>query len=230
MLKLSGEALLGEDRDSIDPQSVAKICERIKQVKSLGIDLLIVIGGGNIIRGIHASEQGLERTTADYMGMLATVINSLALQNGLEKIGVDTRVLTAIDMNKVAEPYIRRRALRHLEKGRVVIFAGGTGNPYFSTDTASVLRAVELNADILFKATKVDGIYDDDPLKNKNAKKFDELTYIEALKRNLKIMDATALSLCMDNNLPILVFNLWEAENLTKACKGKNVGTIVTGE
>lgn len=230
MLKLSGEALQGENGCSLDPKSVAKLCKSIKLVKDLNIDLAIVIGGGNIIRGIHASDQGLERTTADYMGMLATVINALALQNFLEKMSVTTRVLTSIDMNKLAEPYIRRRALRHLEKGRVVIFAGGTGNPYFSTDTAAVLRAIEMNADIIFKATKVDGVYDSDPLKNKNAKKFDELTYIEGLKRNLKIMDATALSLCMDNKLPILVFNLWQDENLTKACKGEKVGTLIKGE
>jgi uridylate kinase len=230
VLKLSGESLQGIKGYGIESEATINICKRIKEITELGVELAIVIGGGNIIRGISASEQGLERTTADYMGMLATVINALGLQNFLEKIGVETRVLTAIDINKLAEPYIRRRALRHLEKKRVLIFAAGTGNPYFSTDTAAVLRAIELNAEVILKATKVDGIYDSDPEKNPNAKKFDKLKYIDVLNKQLKIMDLTAISLCMDNNLPILVFNLWEQGILKKAFNGEHVGTIVKGE
>jgi len=227
VLKLSGESLKGDKNSGIDTQAVLDICQKIRDIHKLKIELAVVIGGGNIIRGALASDGGLDRATADYMGMLATVINALALQNVLENLEVPTRVLSAIDMNKVAEPYIRRRALRHLNKGRVVILAAGTGNPYFSTDTAAVLKALELNAEIILKATKVDGVYDSDPFKNKNAKKYKELTYIDVLKQKLKVMDSTAISLCMDNNLPIMVFNMWEKDCLKRAVKGEIVGTLV---
>ncbi|MBU0650637.1 UMP kinase [bacterium] len=230
VLKLSGESLQGEKGHGIDNKVVLNISKRIKELLELKIELAIVIGGGNIIRGVTAGKSGIERTTADYMGMLATIINAMALQNFLEELGVKTRVLTAIEMKKIAEPYIRRRALRHLEKGKVVIFAGGTGNPYFSTDTAAVLRAVEINADAILKATKVDGVYDSDPLVNKDAKKYDKLSYIDVLSKKLKVMDSTAISLCMDNNLPILVFNLWKEDVMKRALLGEKVGTVVTGE
>ena len=231
LLKISGEALQSKDF-GVSPQSVLDISKRIKEINDLGVELSIVVGGGNIIRGITASEGGIERSTADYMGMLATVINAMALQNAMEDLGVQTRVLSAISLDKLAEPYIRRRALRHLEKGRVIIFAGGTGNPYFSTDTAAVLRAIEIKADILLKATKVDGVYDADPMKEPRATKFDTLSYIDVLKRKLKVMDSTAVSLCMDNDLPIIVFNLWDKGALKSIVTGEgmNLGTLVTGE
>jgi uridylate kinase len=228
LLKLSGEALGGTSGAGIAPEAVHSMAEQIKEVRDLGVQVVIVIGGGNIFRGLAGSERGIERTTGDYMGMLATVINSLALQDALEKLGVATRVQSAITMSQVAEPFIRRRAQRHLEKGRVVIFGGGTGNPYFSTDTAAALRATEIGAEVILKATKVDGIYDSDPKKNPNAKRFVEITYIEALQKQLKVMDATAFSLCMDNKMPIIVFDLFRPHNLRRVVMGENVGTRVT--
>jgi len=227
LLKLSGESLAAEGSSGIDPACAKQIARQIKSVVQLGANLAIVIGGGNIWRGKVGLELGMDRATADYMGMLATVMNSLALMDSLEQIGVTTRVQTSIEMRAVAEPYIRRRALRHIEKSRVVIFAGGTGNPYFTTDTAAALRAVEINADLLIKATKVDGIYDSDPKKNPDAKKFDELTYMEALSRQLQVMDATAISLCMENHMPLMVLNLWEEGSLQKALTGEKIGTLV---
>ena len=227
LLKLSGEALSPENGNGIDPTSAKEIARQIKSVVNLGANLALVIGGGNIWRGKIGLELGMDRATADYMGMLATVMNSLALMDALEQIGVTTRVQTSIEMRAIAEPYIRRRALRHIEKSRVVIFAGGTGNPYFTTDTAAALRAVEINADLLIKATKVDGIYDSDPKKNPEAKKFDRLTYMEALSRQLEVMDATAISLCMENHMPLMVLNLWEEGALKKALMGEEVGTLV---
>lgn len=227
LLKLSGEALAGPGRYGIDPGVVHGFAEQVREVHELGCELALVIGGGNIYRGLSGSAQGIDRVTGDYMGMLATLINALALQNGLEKLGVHTRVMSAIVMEQIAEPYIRRRATRHLEKGRVVIFGGGTGNPYFSTDTAAGLRAMEIGAEVIFKATKVDGVYDSDPLENADAKKYAELTYIEVLNRNLKVMDSTAISLCMDNNLPILVFNLLQEGNIRRAVLGEQLGTLV---
>ena len=229
LLKLSGEALAGGKGFGLDPDTIGGFAHEIREVHELGCELAVVLGGGNIVRGLEASERGVDRATGDYMGMLATVINSLALQDALEKQGVKTRVMTAIEMHQVAEPYIRRRATRHLEKGRVVLFAGGTGNPYFSTDTAAGLRAMEIGAEVIFKATKVDGVYDSDPLKNSAAKKYGELTYIEVLNRGLKVMDATAISLCMDNGLPILVFNLLVEGNVKKAVLGASIGTLVRG-
>ena len=227
LLKLSGEALAPEGGTGIDPASAKMISAQIKSVVQLGANLAIVIGGGNIWRGKIGLELGMDRATADYMGMLATVMNSLALMDALESIGVTTRVQTSIEMRQIAEPYIRRRALRHIEKSRVVIFAGGTGNPYFTTDTAAALRAVEINADLLIKATKVDGIYDSDPKKNPDAKKFDCLTYMEALSKQLQVMDATAISLCMENHMPLMVLNLWEEGSLQKALTGEKIGTLV---
>jgi len=227
LLKLSGEVLAGTHGLALDLETVLSFAQEIKEVHALGCELAIVIGGGNIVRGLSASEKGIDRATGDYMGMLATVINSLALQDALEKLGVMTRVMTAIEMHQIAEPYIRRRATRHLEKGRIVVFAAGTGNPYFTTDTAAGLRAMEIGAEIIFKATKVDGVYDTDPLKNAAAKKYGELTYIEVLNRGLKVMDSTAISLCMDNNLPILVFNLLQRGNIKKAVCGERIGTLV---
>jgi len=227
LLKLSGEALAGPGKYGIDPGVVRAFAEEIKEVHELGCELALVIGGGNIYRGIGGSAQGIDRVTGDYMGMLATLINALALQNALEKLGVTTRVMSAIAMERIAEPYIRRRATRHLEKRRVVIFGGGTGNPYFSTDTAAGLRAMEIGAEVIFKATKVDGVFDADPLENADAKKYGELTYIEVLNRNLKVMDSTAISLCMDNNLPILVFNLLQEGNIRRAVLGEQLGTLV---
>jgi uridylate kinase len=229
LLKLSGEALVGEGEYGISPDIINYIAEEVKEVKELGIEIAIVIGGGNIFRGVAASSKGMDRASADYMGMLATVINALALQDALEKHGVHTRVQSAIDMQEVAEPYIRRKATRHLEKGRVVIFGAGTGNPYFTTDTAAALRAMEMGAEIILKATKVDGIYDADPMLVKDAIKFDELTYIDVLKKNLKVMDSTAISLCMDNQLPIAVFNLSGKGNIKRVVTGEAVGTIVRG-
>jgi uridylate kinase len=228
VLKMSGEVLQGGQGYGIDPDVTRSIAEEIKDVKKLGTEIAIVIGGGNIYRGSTASGQGVDRTTADYMGMLATVINGLALQDSLEKAGVFTRVQTAIDMQELAEPYIRRKAIRHLEKNRVVIFVAGTGNPYFSTDTAASLRAVEIGADVILKATKVDGVYSADPQKDKSAKKFKALKYIQVLKKCLKVMDATAVSLCMDNKLPIIVFNLTKKGNIKRVLLGEKIGTIVS--
>ena len=227
LLKLSGEALMGSQSYGLDVNVIEGISKEIKNVRDLGVDVAIVIGGGNIFRGIAASANGMDRATADYMGMLATVINALALQDALEKKGVYTRVMSAIEMKEVAEIYIRRRAVRHLEKGRVIIFAAGTGNPYFTTDTAASLRAIEIHADVILKGTKVDGVYDRDPVKDKRAKKYDELTYIDVLKNGLKVMDTTAISLCMDNKLPIIVFNLKTKGNIEKIVKGAKSGTIV---
>ena len=227
LLKLSGEALAPQGSTGIDPEAAKMISNQIKNCVQIGANLAIVIGGGNIWRGKVGLELGMDRATADYMGMLATVMNSLALMDALENIGVTTRVQTSIEMRAIAEPYIRRRALRHIEKNRVVIFAGGTGNPYFTTDTAAALRAVEINAELLIKATKVDGIYDSDPKKNPDAKKFDRLTYMDALNKQLQVMDATAISLCMENHMPLMVLNLWEEGSLRKALMGEKVGTLV---
>lgn len=227
ILKLGGESLQGRKSYNIDPSSVDKIADRIKDLTKLGVQIAIVIGGGNIFRGLPASEKGIDRATADYMGMLATAINGLALQDALEKQGVTTRVQSAIEMRQLAEPYIRRRAIRHLEKGRVVIFVAGTGNPYFSTDTTAALRASEIDAEIILKATKVDGVYTADPFVDPKAKKFSKLKYIDVLKKRLKVMDATAISLCMDNNIPILVFDINKKENIRNAILGKNVGTLI---
>ncbi len=229
LLKLSGEALAGEQQYGISPDVVRFIAGEVQEVHQLGVHIGMVIGGGNIFRGVEASAQGMDRSSADYMGMLATVINGLAMQDALEKLGVDTRVQTAIEMREVAEPFIRRRALRHLEKGRVVIFVGGTGNPYFTTDTAAALRAMEITADVVFKATKVDGVYSADPKTDPTAQKFDELSYIEVLSRRLKVMDSTAISLCMDNGFPIVVFNLQEKGRLRQLVYGERVGTLVRG-
>jgi uridylate kinase len=229
MLKLSGEALLGSKNFGIDQRVVQLIAKEIKEISSLGVEIAIVIGGGNIFRGLEASAEGMERTAADYMGMLATVLNALALQNALEHSGLPTRVQSAIEMRELAEPYIRRRAVRHLEKGRIVIFACGTGNPYFTTDTAAALRAMEIGAQVILKATKVDGVYSSDPMKDRRAKKFSEITYMDVLRKELHVMDSTAISLCMDNNLPIIVFSLLEKGNIRKAVEGKKVGTLVKG-
>ncbi len=229
LVKLSGEALAGSQKSGISPEAIKFITEEIGQTAGLGIEMALVVGGGNIFRGISASEQGMDRANADYMGMLATVINALALQNYLERAGHVTRVQTAFEMRAVAEPYIRRRAIRHLEKKRIVIFAGGTGNPYFTTDTAAALRAMEIGADVIIKATKVDGVYDKDPVRFSDAKKFEEISYIQALNLGLGVMDSTALSLCMDNDLPIIVFNLLAPGNLTKVVSGKKIGTAVRG-
>ena len=229
LLKLSGEALGGESGVGISPEAVRSMAQQISEVRELGVQVVIVIGGGNIFRGLSGSERGIERATGDYMGMLATVINSLALQDALEKLGVATRVQSAITMSQVAEPFIRRRAVRHLEKGRVVIFGGGTGNPYFSTDTAAALRANEIGAEVILKATKVDGIYDCDPKKNPKAKRFSEITYSQALQKELKVMDSTAFSLCKDNKMPIIVFDLFCPHNLKRVVMGEKVGTLVTG-
>jgi uridylate kinase len=229
ILKVTGEVFAGPGNFGIDGNTVKAFAQEIKEVKDLGCELALVIGGGNIFRGAVASEIGMDRASADTMGMLATVINSLALQDALEKIGVSTRVLSAIEMRQVAEPYIRRRATRHLEKGRVVIFAGGTGNPYFTTDTTASLRAMEVGAEVILKATKVDGIYDADPFKRSDANKFEELTYIEVLNRELKVMDSTAISLCMDNQLPIIVFNIMEKGNIKRVVSGESIGTLVSG-
>lgn len=228
LLKLSGEALGGETGVGICPEAVQRMAEQIREVRELGVQVVVVIGGGNIFRGLTGSERGIERATGDYMGMLATVINSLALQDALEKLGVATRVQSAISMSQVAEPFIRRRAVRHLEKGRVVIFGGGTGNPYFSTDTAAALRANEIGAEVILKATKVDGVYDCDPKKNSNAKRYSQISYLEALQRQLKVMDSTAFSLCMDNKMPIIVFDFFVAHNLKRVVVGDKVGTLVT--
>ena len=227
LLKLSGEALKGKREFGIDFEETALIAEQINEIQALGVEIAIVIGGGNIFRGVPASKNGIDRVTADYMGMIATMINALALQGTLENIGVITRVQTAIEMQKLAEPYIRRKAVRHLEKRRVVIFAGGTGNPYFSTDTAAALRAVEIEAEIVLKATKVDGVYSSDPITNKKAKRFSSIDYLEVITKKLKVMDSTAISLCMDNNLPIVVFNMAQKGNIKKVIMGENIGTFV---
>jgi uridylate kinase len=229
LLKLSGEALGGESGVGIRPEAVQDMALQIREVRELGVQVVVVVGGGNIFRGMSGSERGIERATGDYMGMLATVINALALQDALEKLGVATRVQSAIAMSQVAEPFIRRRAVRHLEKGRVVIFGGGTGNPYFSTDTAAALRANEIGAEVILKATKVDGIYTSDPKKNPKARRYAEITYLEALRKQLKVMDSTAFSLCMDNKMPIIVFDLFRPHNLRDVVLGQKVGTLVTG-
>ena len=231
VLKLSGESLAGDQGFGINPSVVESIASQIKIIREHGIDVAAVVGGGNIWRALAGSAKGMERATADYMGMLATVMNSLALQDALEKMGVDSRVQSAIEMRQVAEPYIRRRAIRHMEKGRVVIFAAGTGNPYFSTDTTAALRAAEIEADVILMAKKnTDGIYDSDPNHNPNAKKFDTLEYIEILQRGLAVMDSTATSLCMDNNIPLVVFNVDDYTNIVRAALGENIGTTVGGK
>jgi len=229
LLKLSGEALGGESGVGICPAAVRHMAGQILEVRELGVQVVVVVGGGNIFRGVSGSEHGIERATGDYMGMLATVINALALQDALEKLGAPTRVQSAITMSQVAEPFIRRRAVRHLEKGRVVIFGGGTGNPYFSTDTAAALRANEIGAEVILKATKVDGVYDCDPKKNARASRFPQITYLEALQKRLKVMDSTAFSLCMDNKMPIIVFDFSRPHNLRRVVLGEKIGTLVTG-
>ena len=230
LLKLSGEALMGDQEFGISSDVITSYAKQIKEISDLGVEVSIVIGGGNIFRGISGAAQGVDRVTADHMGMLATVINSLALQNSIEKLGIPTRVQTAIEMPKVAEPFIKRRAQRHLEKGRVVIFGAGTGNPYFTTDTAAALRAIEMETDVVIKATKVDGIYDKDPVKYPDAKKYETVTYNEVLAKDLKVMDATAISLCRENKLPIIVFNSLIEGNLKKVVMGKHIGTIVVAD
>lgn len=229
LLKLGGEALAGPQGFGIDPQRAEEVAVKVQEVRDLGVQVAIVIGAGNLWRGREGIDRGMERSTADYMGMLGTVINSMALMDALERAGIFTRVMSALEMRAVAEPYIRRRAIRHLEKGRVVIMGGGTGNPYFSTDTAAALRAMEIGADIVIKATKVDGIYESDPNKDPQAKRFPSLTYIDALNRRLEVMDSTAISLCMDNHLPILVLNMWERGSLVRAISGEKIGTIISG-
>jgi uridylate kinase len=227
LLKLSGEALMGDAPYGIDPKVTSSIAKEISEIKADGVEIAVVIGGGNLFRGLAASAKGMDRSTADHMGMLATVINALALQDACEHAGVPTRVLTAIEMRQVAEPFIRRRAVRHLEKGRVVVFAAGTGNPYFTTDTAAALRAMEMRADVILKGTKVDGIYTADPMLDPTATRYDTISYLQVLERGLKVMDATAISLCMDNKLPIVVFNLREKGNLRRVIMGEPVGTTV---
>lgn len=229
LLKLSGEALQGPRQSGIEFDTVGRFCDEIAELHEMGVEVGVVVGGGNIFRGSEGLTSGLDKPTGDYMGMLATLINALALQAGLEKRGVPSRVLSAIEVRPVAEPYIRRRAIRHIEKGRVVIFGAGTGNPFFTTDTAAALRATEIGAEVLFKATKVDGIYDSDPKKNKDAKRYDVLSYTEVLARNLAVMDATAISLCRENKLPILVFDLTHKGNIVRALKGEAIGTFVQG-
>ncbi len=227
LLKLSGEALMGKQGFGVDPQVAGTIAREVREVNSLGVELAIVIGGGNIFRGLSATAQGMERVSGDLMGMLATVINAIALQDALEKVGVFTRVVSAIEMREVAEPFIRRRAIRHLEKRRVVIFAAGIGNPYFSTDTAAALRAMEVKAEVILKATKVDGIFNADPMKVKDARMFDQISYIDVIGKGLKVMDATAISLCMENHMPIVVFNLGRSGNIKRAVLGEKIGTVV---
>jgi uridylate kinase len=227
LLKLSGEALMGDGKYGISPRVLQQVAQEVSDVVALGVEIGIVIGGGNIFRGVSASTEGMDRASADYMGMLATVINALALQDSMEKLGVYTRVQSAIDMQQLAEPYIRRRAVRHLEKKRVVIFAAGTGNPYFTTDTAAALRAMEIHAEVILKATKVDGVYSADPMKDPTATRYKSLTYLDVLKKNLKVMDSTAISLCMDNDLPIIVFDLGEPGNILRVVQGHDVGTTV---
>jgi len=228
VLKLSGEALQGNLGYGVDPEVAKSLAQQIKEVYDLGVDVACVIGAGNIFRGLQASKSGMDRSSADYIGMLATLINSMVLQDFLEKLKVHTRVQSAIDVQELAEPYIRRRAIRHIEKRRVVIFAAGTGNPYFTTDTAAALRAIEIGADVILKATKVDGVYSKDPVKNKRAKKYDRLDYLDVLKKRLKVMDATAITLCMDNELPIVVFNLTRTGNIRRVIMGENIGTHIS--
>ena len=228
LLKLSGEALMGDMEFGVDASVITSIAKEIKEVSDRGVEVAVVIGGGNIFRGVSVSARGMDRATADYVGMLATVINALMLQDALEKHSVFTRVMSAIEMKELAEPYIRRRAVRHLEKGRVIIFAAGTGNPYFTTDTAASLRAMEINADVILKGTKVDGVYDRDPMKDKDARRYESLKFIDVLKDSLKVMDATAISLCMDNGLPIIVFSIKTPGNLMRVVMGENIGTIVS--
>ncbi len=230
MLKLSGEALSGKSSFGIDVDEAESVASRIKEVREMGVEVAVVLGGGNLWRGKQGLEHGMDRATADYMGMLATVMNALTVMDALERADVYTRVMSAIEMRAIAEPYIRRRAIRHLEKGRVVIFSAGTGNPYFSTDTAAALRATEIGANVVIKATKVDGVYDADPKKSPNAKKFDHMTYIDFLNRRLSVMDSTAVTLCMENNLPILVLNFWDKTALIDALRGGAVGTLVSGQ
>jgi len=230
LLKLSGESLMGTKGFGIDSKVLEFFAEEVKKVHDVGAEVGLVIGGGNIYRGLSAGSQGIDRATGDYMGMLATMINSLALQNAIEKAGITTRLMSAIKMEAIAEPYIRRRAIRHLEKGRVVILGSGTGHPYFSTDTAASLRAVEIGADVIIKGTRVDGVFDSDPEKNNDAVKFHSITYIDILKKNLKIMDLTAVSLCQENNLPMIVFNMDVPDNLFKLVKGENIGTVINNE
>ena len=227
LIKLSGEALMGSQSFGIDPEMLQTIALQIKEVHQLGVEIAIVVGGGNIVRGVKVVEEGFDRATGDYMGMLATVINSLAMQAALENCGIFTRVLSAIHMAEVAEPFIRRRAVRHLEKKRVVIFAAGTGNPYFTTDTAAALRAMEIKAEVILKGTKVDGVYDSDPVENRDARFLEELTYLEVLEKGIRVMDTTAVSLCMDNNLPIVVFNLLNEGNIKDSVLGKKIGSII---
>src|ERR1700751_2783057 len=229
VLKLSGESLQGPEGSAIDAETVARVAAELKEINDIGVQVAIMVGGGNIFRGTRQKSLAIDRATADYMGMLATVINGLAIQDALEKQGAHTRVLSAIDMRQVAEPFIRRRATRHLEKGRIVIFAAGTGNPYFTTDTTASLRAMEVGAEVILKATKVEGVYDADPFKHEGARKFEELTYIEVLNRELKVMDSTAISLCMDNQLPIIVFNIMEKGNIKRVVSGEPIGTLVSG-
>ena len=229
LLKLSGEALGGKGGSGINPEALQSIAGQVAEVKALGVEVVIVVGGGNIFRGLEGSEKGIERATGDYMGMLATVINALALQDALEKLGTPTRVQSAISMTQIAEPFIRRRAVRHLEKGRVVIFGAGTGNPYFSTDTAAALRANEIGAEVLLKATKVDGIYDSDPKKNPAAVRYAQISYQDALQKRLKVMDASAFALCQDNRMPIVVFDLFKPHNIRNVVLGEEVGTLVNG-
>lgn len=230
LLKLSGEALSGENKVGIDAEILSKISGEVQALVEMGVEVALVIGGGNIHRGVAGATKGMDRTTSDHMGMLATMINSLALQDSLERLDVQTRMLSAIKVSEIAEPYIRRRAVRHLEKKRVVIFAAGTGNPYFTTDTAAALRANEIDADVIMKATKVDGVYDSDPMKNPKAVKINQLKYIDVLNRGIKVMDSTAISLCMDNEIDILVFNMFEKGNIQKAVLGDKIGTIVTNK
>lgn len=229
LLKLSGEALGGVEGSGINPEAVHDMARQVVEVRELGVEVVIVVGGGNIFRGVQGSERGIERVTGDSMGMLATVINALALQDALEKHGAQTRVLSAIALTQIAEPFIRRRALRHLEKGRVLIFAGGTGNPYFSTDTAAALRANEIGAEVILKATKVDGVYDKDPKKHKDARRYTQVTYQEALEKQLKVLDSAAFALCQENRMPIIVFDFFEPHNLRRVVQGENIGTWVTG-
>jgi uridylate kinase len=231
LLKLSGEVLMGDERKlAIDPETVNQICEEISEIAHLGVQIAIVIGGGNIFRGFSASARGMDRVTADYMGMLATVINALALQDYLERYDLQTRVMTAIKMEELAEPFIRRRAVHHLENGRIVIFGAGTGNPYFTTDTAATLRAIEVQADAIFKATKVDGVYDRDPMQHPDAVKYDRLSYMDIVRQQLRVMDTTAVTLCMENKLPIVVFKLKEKGNLKRVILGEKIGTFISGE
>ena len=227
VLKLSGEALEGDRGFGIDPTTIASIAQQIKDVRELGVDVVCIIGGGNFFRGVEGEKNGIDRATADYIGMLATVMNGLVMSDALEKVGVQTRVQSALEIKALCEPYIRRRAMRHLEKGRVVIFAAGTGNPFFTTDTAAALRAVEMDAEVILKATKVDGVYDKDPVKYKDAKKFTQLSYLNVIKKQLRVMDTTATSLCMENRLPIVVFNLTQPGNIRRVVMGEKIGTLV---